>query len=143
MLKPVQTCTNCGAGLTLDDMRKDNCPYCHVVYPHKSQQAQHANMANQMMGQMMAQQAQVQAQWRGAFGVGTPPPTGQPGMPPTGQPGMPPGMTPGAPYNPNAMIQHHMAQANATASGIQKMVLIFVIGTFVMVGGIMLLVALL
>lgn len=142
MYKPVQTCTNCGAGLTLDDMRRDDCPYCEVIYPHKSQAAQHAQMANQMMGQMMAQANA----W---YTPQAPPGAGPPGPPMGGPPGGPPpvGPPPGAPgppgmgspygppgYNPNAMIQHHMNQVHQTQRGIQKMVTWIFVGTFVFVG---------
>ena len=69
MLQVVQQCANCGAGLTLDDMRQQNCPYCNIVYPHHSQAAQHAQMASHVMNNMMQQQAQVQNQWRQGMGV--------------------------------------------------------------------------
>ena len=131
MYKPVQTCTHCGANLTLDDMRGNECPYCKTVYPHKSMAAQHAAVMNAQMGQLIGQQQQVQNQWRGAFGVGPQPP-GAP--PPYGAPGG---------YDPNAMMQHHMQQANATARGVQKVVLITLIGTFVLIAAISVLVALL
>ena len=144
MYKPVQSCTNCGAGLTLDDMRRDDCPYCEVIYPHKSQAAQHAQMANQMMGQMMAQANAWYGPQPGAGPPGPPgggppggpPPVGPPpgmGPPGMGQPGMgPPGMPPH--YNPNAMIQHHMNQVHQTQRGIQKMVMWITIGSFVFIG---------
>jgi hypothetical protein len=71
MYKTVQNCELCGANLTLDDMRGTECPYCRTVFPHLAQAAQHAHVANQMMGQMMAQQAHLQNQWRNAFGLPT------------------------------------------------------------------------
>lgn len=127
MYKPVQNCTNCGATLTLDDMRGDECPYCKTVYPHKSMAAQHQQVINQQMGQLMAQQHAVQNQWRGAFGVGPQPPGGMPG-------GAPPGMggPPGA-YDPNAMMQYHMQQAQQTSRGIQKIVMISLVGSVVLI----------
>jgi len=71
--KPVQQCTHCGAGLSLDDLRKPNCTYCGTVLPHHAQAAQHAQVVGQVMGQMMQQQGQLLDQYRGAFGV---PPVG-------------------------------------------------------------------
>lgn len=126
MYKSVQNCQNCGATLTLDDMRLDNCPYCQSVYPHKSQGQQHAEVVNQMMGNMMQQQAQVQNQWRAAYGA---PP--QPGM------GMPPG-APGSPYgDPNQMVQAHMAHAQKMGNRITLIVMISIGGVFLLVGLIM------
>lgn len=95
MYEVVQHCNNCGANLTLDDLRATACKYCHTVFPHHAQAAQHAAVAGQMMNQMIAQQAQVQNQWRAGFGVG-PMPMGVPGGPPPvgGPPGLPPGVSP-------------------------------------------------
>lgn len=115
MYEPVQKCTHCGAGLSLDDLRLPNCKYCKTVFPHRAQAEQHAQMANQVMGQMMQQQAQIQNQWRGAFGVG---PIVGPGGPPGGPP-------PGMPANPYAGYQAGMAQANAMS----KMVTWIIIGS--------------
>lgn len=115
MYEPVQKCTHCGAGLSLDDLRLPNCKYCKTVFPHRAQAEQHAQMANQMMGQMMQQQAAIQDQWRGAFGVG-------PMNPGAGPPGGPP---PGMPAAPYAGYQAGMAQANAMS----KMVTWIIIGS--------------
>jgi hypothetical protein len=143
MYKTVQNCTNCGANLTLDDMRKTECPYCNVVYPHQSMAAQHAQVAGQMMNQMMAQQAQIQNQWRGAFGV----PPIQPGPPG----GPPPGMTPPtvnnpygpptySPYgDPNQIVQAQMAHAGRMARNITLIISLSIMGIFLVVGVIMLL----
>ena len=127
MYKPVQSCTNCGANLTLDDMRGDECPYCRTVYPHKSVAAQHQQVIHQQMNHLVAQQHQVQNQWRGAFGVGPQPPPGAPpgyGAPGHGGPGA---------YDPHAMLHHGMQQANATARGVQKIVMVSLIGTFALI----------
>lgn len=123
MYKPVQECTHCGAGLTLDDLRKPNCTYCGTVYPHHSMAAQHAQVMGQMMGQMMGQQAHIQNQWRAGFGVGPMPP--------------PPG-APGSPYgDPNLIAQAHFQQAQRMSRGIMMVVLFSVLGVFLLVGGIM------
>jgi hypothetical protein len=123
MYKTVQNCTHCGANLTLDDMRQPNCPYCQTVYPHKSQGQQHAEVVNQMMGNMMQQQAQVQNQWRAAYGA---PP--QPGY------GVPPG-APGSPYgDPNQIAQAHMAHAHKMSNRIMLTVMISIGGVFLLVG---------
>jgi hypothetical protein len=144
MYDSVQTCKHCGANLTLDDLRRTNCPYCQTVYPHHSQAAQHAQVAGQVMNQMMAQQAQIQNQWRGAFGVG-PMPQGPPGGPPppgvAGMPGAPPGMPGANPYghaygNPHMIAQAHVAHAMQTSRTITMVVLAIVLGTFLLVGAI-------
>jgi predicted RNA-binding Zn-ribbon protein involved in translation (DUF1610 family) len=115
----VQHCNNCGANLTLDDMRRSDCPYCGTVYPHHSQAAQHAAMANQLMGQMMAQQAQIQNQWRAGFGA--------PPMPPA------PG-APGSPYaDPQRIAQAHMAYAQQMSRRVNTIVMISVLGTFAII----------
>ncbi len=112
-------------------MRGDNCPYCGMVYPHKSMAAQHADVANQMMGQMMAQQAQQQNQWRAAMGV---PPIG--GAPPYAGP---PGAYPG-PHPYHAVVQHHMVQAQQTARGFHMVALAISLGAVLLVVGISVLV---
>lgn len=120
MYETVQKCQFCGANLTLDDMRKTNCPYCGTVYPHHSQAAQHAQVAGQVMNQMMAQQAQLQNQWRGAFGVGPMPP--------------PPG-APGSPYaSPMGLAQAHMMQAQQLSRNIMLTVTISIAAVFLIVG---------
>jgi hypothetical protein len=122
MYKPVQNCQHCGANLTLDDMRKTNCPYCGTVYPHHSMAAQHAQVVGQVFNQMVAQQ----------YGMPPQPPYGAPGMPP----GMPPGPgMPGSPYgDPNLMVQAHMQHAQHMQRGIQRTVMISMIAVFVLVG---------
>jgi hypothetical protein len=152
MYEAVQKCTSCGAGLTLDDLRGTNCPYCKTVFPHLSQAAQHAQMAGMMMNQMMAQQAQVQNQWRAAYGMGAPqmPPAGPPGgpPPPMGAPpmGPPPGMpgamppppgAPGSPYaDPMRMAQVQMTQTANLGRTITLVVVISVLFVLVLTGGI-------
>jgi hypothetical protein len=37
MYEPVQRCTNCGANLTIDDLRVPNCRYRGSVLPHRGQ----------------------------------------------------------------------------------------------------------
>lgn len=146
MYPPVQQCTNCGASLSLDDLRKPNCTYCGTVYPHHAQAEQHAQVVGQVMNQMMAQQAQVQNQWRAGFGVGPmpPPPPGMPGAP--GMPGgafpgygmPPPPGVPGSPYgDPSQMVAIHMANAARMSRGILIAVIAVVIGSFVLTGAIM------
>ena len=122
MYEAVQNCNHCGANLTLDDMRKPNCPYCGTVYPHHAQAAQHAQVMSHMMGQMVAQQAQIQNQWRSAFGVGPVPPPGAPGTP-----GMP-----GNPYAvPMQLAQVHQEQASRLAKRVLTIVILSFVGVFV------------
>lgn len=151
MYEAVQNCNHCGANLTLDDMRKPNCPYCGTVYPHHAQAAQHAELMSRMMGQLVANQAEIQNQWRGAFGVGPVPPPGTPVIPGMqGTPGMPgmPGMqgTPGTPTSPYAdpvqLAQLHQAHASRLARRILTIVLVSVAGVFLLVGLILALVLL-
>lgn len=181
MYQAVQQCTHCGANLSLDDMRRTDCPYCRTVYPHHSQAQQHAQVAGQMMGQLLGQQAAVQNQWRAAFGVGPlSPPGGQPGpggaaqfaggQAPGGQypgaqqfgaqypggqhpgaqhpgaqyPGVQmPGMPPGGYYDPNQMINAHMAHAQQMSRRIGRQVIVSIALTFVLVFGILIAVFLL
>lgn len=145
MYEAVQNCNHCGANLTLDDMRKPNCPYCGTVYPHHAQAAQHAQVMSHMMGQMVAQQAQIQNQWRGAFGLGPVPPPGVPGVPGTsGTPGIPgmPG-TPASPYaDPMRLAQVHQEQASRLVTRVFTIVLLSIAGVFLLVGVIVALVLL-
>jgi hypothetical protein len=115
MYKTVQNCQYCGANLSLDDMRQTNCPYCGTVYPHHSQAQQHAQVVNQVMGNMMQQQG----------GFGAPP---QPGF------GMPPGQ-PGSPFGDhNQLVQAHMAQAQRSTNRMMIIVMAVVLGMF-LIGG--------
>ena len=136
MYEPVQKCTNCGAGLTLDDLRVPNCKYCGTVLPHRAQAEQHAQLVGQVMGNMMAQQAQVQDAWRNAYGA---PPMGAP-------PGAQFGPYGGAgPYGPNGPYAnpHAIAAAQvANVVGISRMVrvIIALVTAFIalaIVGGVM------
>jgi len=65
MYAPVQSCNHCGASLSLDDLRRADCPYCGTVFPHRAQGEQHAQMMGQVMGQLMHQALNVQQQVRG------------------------------------------------------------------------------
>jgi hypothetical protein len=145
MYEAVQKCTYCGANLSLDDLRKQGCPYCNTVYPHKSQAAQAMEVNQQLMGQMMAQAAQAQDAWRGAFGA---PPLGAPGAPPGGPPptGGPPGGlafmappnmmpygmpappgSPGSPYaDPMRMAAVQAQQVAVVSRSINRIVMIVV-----------------
>ena len=120
MYEPVQKCTHCGANLTLDDLRKPNCTYCGTVYPHHAQAAQHAAVAGQVMNQMMGQQAQIQANWQSAYGMGQTPPT--PGAP-------------GSPYaDPQRIAAAHFAQTAGIARTITLVVVLVVVVTLVLTG---------
>lgn len=123
MYEAVQKCQNCGAGLTLDDMRKTQCPYCQTVYPHHAQAAQHAQVAGMMMNQMMQQ--------AGAYpNPYAPPPLG--GGPPGGTP---PGAAPpviASAYGDPSLIAAKSAQA--MGRGIATMVVASIIVSFVITG---------
>jgi hypothetical protein len=122
----VQKCTHCGAGLSLDDLRQPDCKYCKTVFPHRAQAEQHAQMANQVMGQMMQQQAAIQNQWRGAFGVGPMPGGG-------GPPGGPPPGVPASPYMP---LTAHGNPAGRAVATIAIVVVVLVFLTFVAAGAV-------
>ena len=103
MYQPVQKCNQCGAGLSLDDMRRDGCPYCNTVYPHRSQAVQHQQVVHQVLGTM---------------GVPTPGvPT--PGVDPMG--------------DPHAMARAQMVYAQRVSSNITRWVVGSVIASFVLV----------
>jgi hypothetical protein len=129
MFEAVQKCNGCGAGLTLDDLRSPNCRYCGTVLPHRAQAEQQMQANAQIMSQMMAQQAQVQNQWRAAYGAG-------PVMPP------PPGAgAPGSPYaDPMRIAAAHAMQVGEVSRNISRMITMIVVGvvvaTFLLVGGI-------
>ncbi|MBK8258465.1 MAG: hypothetical protein IPK82_38125 [Polyangiaceae bacterium] len=130
MYEAVQKCTHCGANLTLDDLRKPNCTYCGTVYPHHAQAAQHAAVAGQVMNQMMAQQAQIQAHWQGAYGAGPLPPA-----PFGGAPGGQFGAAPGGPYaDPQRIAAAHMQHVAGVASTIKLVVILVTVGVFLLVG---------
>lgn len=42
-------CAHCGGTLTLEDMTKPNCPFCHNVLKHHAQAAEHAVLVNKIM----------------------------------------------------------------------------------------------
>jgi hypothetical protein len=122
MYAPVQRCLACGANLTLDDLRSPNCRYCGTVLPHRAQAEQHAQLAGQMMNQMIAQQAQIQDQWRAGYGMGGGQFSGGPVMPP------PPG-SPGSPYaDPQRIAAAHMARV----TGMSRMITFVILGVVVM-----------
>lgn len=115
MYEPVQKCNSCGAGLTIDDLRVPNCKYCGTVLPHRAQAEQHAQLMGQMMGNMMAQQAQIANQWRGAFGAPPIPPAGPP-APPPGIAAMGMGSPPGAQFGPYGAPYGPYGNPNAIAA---------------------------
>lgn len=85
MYEPVQSCTRCGAGLTLEDLRsKTECPYCHTVYPHKAQAEQHAQVVAKVMQNMAGPAGVPQVPWQV----------------PQASPFAPPGVNPYAPVPP-------------------------------------------
>jgi len=59
MYPTVQNCTNCGANLTINDLRLQGCPYCQTVYPHRSMAEQQMQINQQMMGRIVQQQYPV------------------------------------------------------------------------------------
>ncbi len=49
-------CETCGANLSLEDMTRPNCPYCHNVLKHHARAAEHAALVNQMLDQRIGAQ---------------------------------------------------------------------------------------
>jgi len=49
-------CHHCGANLSLDDLTKPNCPYCHHVLKHHAQAAEHAVLVNKILEQRIGAQ---------------------------------------------------------------------------------------
>lgn len=70
MYQGVQTCKQCGANLTLDDMRKTNCPYCGTVYPHQAMASEHAAVINQVWQQQGLGHVQMPQQYGGGIQIG-------------------------------------------------------------------------
>ena len=124
MYPVVQTCNSCGAGLTLEDLRATHCRYCKTVFPHHAQAAQHALVAGQVMNQLMAQQAQIQAQWRADFGA----PQAQNPFAPMVHAGPPaaPGVVPAGLSGYAYADPHAMAEAIAARAQRQKKVVLYV-----------------
>ncbi|UJR86038.1 hypothetical protein [Sandaracinus amylolyticus] len=121
MYQVVQKCQGCGAGLTLDDMRKTQCPYCQVVYPHHSQAAQHAQVAGMMMNQMIAQAGYAQNPY-------APPPLG--GGPPGGPP---PAVVAQAYGDPSAIVAKQMGRGIAITMIVSTLVVLGMIAAGVAV----------
>ncbi|MEB2312471.1 MAG: hypothetical protein OZ921_04485 [Sorangiineae bacterium] len=46
-------CKNCGAGLSLEDMTRPNCPFCKSVLEHHARAEQHAELVNKILERQM------------------------------------------------------------------------------------------
>jgi hypothetical protein len=49
-------CAHCGGTLTLEDMTKPNCPFCHHVLAHHARAAEHAVLVNKILDQRIGAQ---------------------------------------------------------------------------------------
>jgi hypothetical protein len=49
-------CSHCGGTLTLDDMTRPNCPFCHNVLAHHARAAEHAVLVNKILDQRIGAQ---------------------------------------------------------------------------------------
>ena len=49
-------CAHCGGTLTLEDMTKPNCPFCHHVLAHHARAAEHAVLVNKILEQRIGAQ---------------------------------------------------------------------------------------
>lgn len=45
-------CANCGASLSLEQLRGTNCPFCNKVFPHHGRAVEQAALVNQVLGQL-------------------------------------------------------------------------------------------
>lgn len=73
-MSAVSTCPSCGAGLTFDEMKGQNCPYCRSVLQHQARAVEHAALVNQVLAQNLAQNPWLQGQPRVPPGFGAPMP---------------------------------------------------------------------
>lgn len=65
----VSQCPHCGANLSFEQMKGQQCPFCHTVFKHHQQAVEHAALVNQML----AQQMQASNPWMaGPGGPGVP-----------------------------------------------------------------------
>ncbi|MEZ4220987.1 MAG: hypothetical protein R3B13_08660 [Polyangiaceae bacterium] len=49
-------CEHCGANLSLEDMTRPNCPYCHNVLKHHARAAEHAVLVNKVLADRIGAQ---------------------------------------------------------------------------------------
>jgi hypothetical protein len=54
-------CKNCGASLSLEQLRGTDCPYCKTAFPHQARANEQAVLVNQIMAQQIA--ASAAAPW--------------------------------------------------------------------------------
>lgn len=87
MNQELHRCVNCGASLSLDQLRGTNCPFCNTAFPHHARAVEHAALVNQVMAQQFQQVAPYATPPVVGPAYGAPPPTyGGPGYggPPPG-----------------------------------------------------------
>jgi len=53
MSQNLYNCANCGASLSLEQLRGTDCPFCRKVFPHHGAAVQQAALVNQVMAQNM------------------------------------------------------------------------------------------
>lgn len=56
MTSELYTCPNCGASLSLAQLRGTDCPFCKAVFPHHARAVEQAALVQQVMAQQMAAQ---------------------------------------------------------------------------------------
>ncbi len=49
-------CAHCGANLSLEDMKRPDCPYCRTALPHQARAAEHAALVNKVLEQRIGAQ---------------------------------------------------------------------------------------
>lgn len=108
-------CANCGASLSLEQLRGTNCPFCNKVFAHHSRAVEQAALVNQVMAGQIAQAATYQAQFVNQIIGGQ---LGQMGQ--AGPPGAPPqisiqyGAAPPQAFNPYAQLQQQSQDVGKT-----------------------------
>ncbi len=73
-MSAVSTCPSCGAGLSFEEMKGQNCPYCRGVLQHQARAVEHAALVNQVLAQNMAHNPWVQSPPQVPHGFGAPMP---------------------------------------------------------------------
>lgn len=123
MNQPLQTCPQCGANLTLDDLRGTNCPYCRTALPHHARAAEHAALVNQILAQKG-----VNYQVPYQYGAAPPPVQMGPGA-------INPGFQPQIPPYVGDQVQQTIRSANiiVIVSIVASLVLFVVIGAAVII----------
>lgn len=121
-------CAHCGASLSLEQLRGQNCPFCGTVFPHHGRAVEQAALVNQVMASQVQQAHQMMASHAQRWGLGGPGPQVQVqyGAP---QVQVQYGGAPPEPYNPYGDLHQQAEQAKSSAT---KLVMIIVVVSVVL-----------